>query len=93
MPLSLARSGINTSLVLCGPTAMYLLLGVGCRTPTEAALLPPHELEAAEVSDYREVTLSHSAAKKLAADSIRTAQLKYKAAYDRNTRKVDYIQA
>ena len=42
----------------------FLLLGVDCRTPTEAALLPPHELEATEVSDYREeVILSLSTAR------------------------------
>ena len=32
----------------------FLLLGVDCWTPTEAALLPPHELEAVDVSDYWE---------------------------------------
>ena len=31
----------------------FLLLGVDCWTPTEAALLPPQKLEATEVSDYR----------------------------------------
>ena len=69
----------------------FLLLGVDCRTPTEAALLPPHELEATEVSDYREeVILSLSTARKLAAESIRAAQSRYKGSYDRSSRKADY---
>jgi transposase InsO family protein len=69
----------------------FLLLGVDCRTPTEAALLPPHELEATEVSDYREeVILSLSTARKLAAESIRAAQSRYKGSYDRSSREADY---
>ena len=32
----------------------FLLLGIDSRTPTEAALLPPQELEPTEISDYRE---------------------------------------
>ena len=55
----------------------FLLLGVDCRTPTEAAMLPPHDLEAVEVSDYREeMILSLSTARRMAAESIRAAQAK-----------------
>ena len=62
-----------------GEKPSFVLLGVDCRTPTEAALLPPQELEATEVSDYRQkVVLSLSTA-----DSIRTAQARYKKTYDR----------
>ena len=32
----------------------FLLLGIDCHTPMEAALLPPQELEPTEISDYRE---------------------------------------
>ena len=32
----------------------YLLFGMDCRTPTEAALLPPKPLRTSEISDYRE---------------------------------------
>jgi transposase InsO family protein len=70
-----------------GEKPSYLLLGIDCRTPTEAALLLPHELEATEVSDYREkVVLSLSASRQMAADAIRAAQAKYKAVYDRSSR-------
>ena len=56
----------------------FLLLGVDCQTPIEAALLPPHDLQAADISDYREkVVLSLSSARQMAADSIRTAQAGY----------------
>ena len=69
----------------------FLLLGVDCRTPTEAALLPPQELEATEVSHYREkVVLSLSTARQMAADSIRTAQARYNTTYDRSSRETDY---
>ena len=74
-----------------GEKPSFLLLGVDCRTPSEAALLPPHELEATDVSDYREqVILSLSTARQLAAVSIRTAQEKYKEVYDRSSRVADY---
>ena len=48
-----------------GEKPSFLLLGIDCRTPTEAALLPPNELEATEVSDYKEVILSLSVARKV----------------------------
>ena len=32
----------------------YLLFGMDCCTPTEAALLPPKPLRTTEISDYRE---------------------------------------
>ena len=61
----------------------FLLLGIDCRTPTEAALLPPQELEPTEVSDYREeLILSFSTARKLAAESIKDAQARYKKTYE-----------
>jgi hypothetical protein len=74
-----------------GEKPSFLLLGVDCRTPTEAALLPSHELEATEVSDYREeVILSLSVARRMAAESIQLAQARYKKLYDRSSREVDY---
>lgn len=49
----------------------------------EAALLPPHELEAIDVSDYREkVVLLLSTARQMAADPIRTVQAQYKKTYE-----------
>ena len=58
-----------------------------CRSPTEAALLPPHDLEVTKVSDYREEkVLSLSTARKMTVESIQKA--KYKRIYDRDTRPV-----
>ena len=74
-----------------GEKPSFLLLGVDCRTPTEAALLRPHDLEAADISDYREkVVLSLSTARQMAADSIRTAQARYKKTYDRSSQATNY---
>ena len=69
----------------------FLLRGMDCHTPTEAALLRPQEIEPVEVSDYREeIILSLSTARKLAAESIRTAQAQYKRMYDKSSREADY---
>lgn len=69
----------------------FLLLGIDCRTPSEAALLPPQELEPTEVTDYREeLILSLSAARTLAAESIKGAQSRYKKSYDKLSREADY---
>ena len=69
----------------------FLLFGIDCRTPTEAALLPPQELEPTEVADYREeLILSLSTARKIAAESIKSAQARYKKTYDKLSREADY---
>ena len=69
----------------------FLLLGIDCRTPTEAALLQPHELEPTDVADYREeLVLSLSTARKLAAESIKSAQSRYKKTYDQLSREANY---
>lgn len=62
----------------------FLLLGIDCCTPTEVALLPPCELEPTEVADYREeLILSLSTARELVAESINSAQARYKKMYDK----------
>ena len=64
----------------------FLLFGIDCRIPTEAALLPPKPVEPTTVPDYRkQVILSLSTARKLAVESIKKAQHKYKAIYERKT--------
>ena len=51
-----------------GEKPSFLLLGIDCRTPTEAALLPSNGLKVTKVSNYREkVILSLSTARRLAA--------------------------
>ena len=74
-----------------GEKPSFLLYGVDCRTPSEAALLPPPNVESTEVSNYREeMVLSLSAARRLAAEAIRAAQTKYKTSYDRHSQDMDY---
>ena len=74
-----------------GEKPSFFLLGVDCRTPREAALLPTHVVEATEVTDYHEeLVLSLSTARRLAAESIQAAQAKYKRSYDRHSREIDY---
>ena len=66
----------------------FLLFSMDCRTPTEAAYLLPSSLRPADVSDYR-LILSLSLARKLAAESIQKAQVKYKRDYDRGVKMGD----
>ena len=69
----------------------YLLFGMDCRTPTEAAMLPPSGVQFTDVSTYREeLTVSLASARNLAASSIRQAQKKYKKSYDRKVVCRDY---
>ena len=69
----------------------FLLFGVDCRYPTEAALLPPSSCDPALVEDYREeLVLSLSHARTLAAQCMSKAQDKYKAGYDQHARTNQY---
>ena len=69
----------------------FLLFGTDCRYPTEAALLPPTDIEPADVIDYRqELMLALSSARELAAESIQEAQRKYKRTYDTRSRITEY---
>ena len=69
----------------------YLLFGMDCRTPTEAAMLPPSVVQLTDVSTYREeLTVSLASARNLAASSIRQAQKKYKKSNDRKVVRRDY---
>ena len=55
----------------------YLLFGFDCRTPSEAALLPPTEWEATNMAEYREeLVVSLSSARETAAQAIQRAQKK-----------------
>ena len=76
----------NTPHESTGEKPSFLLFGYDCRTPTEAALLPPASLDPTTVADYREqLVLSLSTARALAVDSIKQAQGKYKRLYDRKS--------
>ena len=74
-----------------GEKPSYLLFGVDLRTPTEAALMPPHALEPQDVQDYREeVTMSLSSARNLAVQALSRSQQRHKAVYDRRATTRDY---
>ena len=49
----------NVSNDSTGEKPSFLLLGIDCRTPTEAGVLPPKELQATDVTDYCEDQLFH----------------------------------
>ena len=69
----------------------YLLFGMDCRTPSEAALLPPTSIQPTDMSDFREeLTLSLSSARKIAASCIQQAQKKYKRNYDQKASVREY---
>ena len=68
----------------------FLLFGIDCRSPTEAAYMPTGDLWPAQVDDYREqLMMTLSSARELAASNIRKAQGRYKEQYDRHARPCD----
>ena len=74
-----------------GEKPSFLLYGMDCRSPTDAALLPTEEIEPVDVTDYREeLVLNLSHARNIAAESIKRAQSKYKRNYDRTIREAKY---
>ena len=76
----------NTPHETTGEKPSFLLFGYDCRTPSEAALLPPSSLEPATITYYREhVMLSLSSARELAVQAIKKAQGRYKTVYDRKS--------
>ena len=66
----------------------FLLFGMDCQYPTEAALLPPTPTD---VEDYRhELTLGLSSARQLVVECIQSAQTQYKSSYDHKSMVRDY---
>ena len=81
----------NTPHESTGEKPSYLLFGIDCRTPTEAALLPPSHIEPTELSSYREeMILSLSTARNAAAKRIQKSQKKNKDYYDRRATHTSY---
>ena len=81
----------NTPHETTGEKASFLLFGIDCRTPSEAALLPPTQSEPIEeFADYRqELVLSLSSARAQTTKSIRKAQKYYKAHYNKKQYQVE----
>ena len=65
-------------------TPSFLLYGWNCRSPTEAAFVPPEDLTPMSVTDYRkEIMLNLSLARKSALE-------RYKTQYNRNSTNYQY---
>ena len=74
----------NTPHESTGEKPSYLLFGMDCRSPSQAALLPPTRGHVTNVEDYREeLTLTLAQARQLAVETIQKAQRKYKRQYDK----------
>ena len=81
----------NTPHDSTGEKPSYLLFGTDLRSPTEAAYLPPSELEWNVPEDYREeVTTMLSSARSLAVESIQKAQEVYKRYFDRKAKQQQF---
>ena len=81
----------NTPHEATGEKPSFLLFGLDYRTSTEAAFLPPAQLQVADVDDYRqELVVSLSSARELAAKSIQAAQKKYKKLFDKKARPTSF---
>ena len=69
----------------------YLLFGLDCRSPTEAAFLPVEPSGPVDITEYHEeVVLSLSSARKFAAANIKVAQRNYKCQYDKHSVSVRF---
>ncbi len=78
----------NTPHSATGEKPSFLLYGVDCRSPTEAAYLPTDEVTPSDLEDYREeLMMSLTSARGLAANSIQRSQQQYKKQYDKKTRE------
>ena len=74
----------NTLQISTGEKPLFLLYGVDCRIPTEAAYLPVSDTCPSNVEDYHvELMISLSSARETAATKIQKAQSRYKN-YDRD---------
>ena len=77
----------NTPHSSTGEKPSFLLYGVDCRSPSEAAYLPPSSTVPTDVCDYRkELMVSLTSARELATSTLQKAQSRYKRQYDRTAR-------
>ena len=76
----------NTPHDSTGEKPSFLLFGIDCRSPSEAAYLKPADTYPVDINDYREeLQVSITSARKLAVTTIQKAQKKQKASYDKHT--------
>ena len=82
----------NTPHSSTGEKPSFLLFGMDCHSPTEAAHMPVSDIYPTQLDDYREkfmATLS-SAREVAAGKNIQRAQKRYKEHYDRGTKSPDF---
>ena len=76
----------NTPHDTTGEKPSFLLFGWDCKSPSEAAMLPPDGAQPTAVDDYRqELIQSLSTARQNALQNIGRSQKKYKKQYDRRS--------
>ncbi len=76
-----------------GEKPSFLLYGVDCRSPTEAALMPPSDatVKDLDIADYREqVVMTLSSARETAVQARRKAQGRYKRNYDKKAKCLSF---
>ena len=67
------------------------VIGVDCRAPIEAALLPPGAVDPTDIVDYREeLMLLLSSTRELAVSNARAAQRHYQDLYDKKSKPAGY---
>ena len=76
----------NTSYAATGKRPSYLLFGVNCHSPTEAAFMTPNQYSYTNIC--QELVLSLSAALEEAAKSIQKVQKRYKKHYDKKMHSI-----
>ena len=80
----------NTPHSSTGEKPSFLLYGIDCRSPTEAAYLPSADMSPTDIDDNREeLMLSLTSARELTTTAIRKAQAHYKSQYDKTARVRD----
>ena len=74
----------NTPHSTTGEKLSFHLFGYDCKSPSEAAMLPPDGAQPTDIADYRqELTESLSTARQTALHSNSRVQARYKKQYDR----------
>ena len=73
----------NTPHTSTGEKPSFLLFGMDCHSPTEAAYMPVCDIYPTQLDNYREkLMVTMSSARELAAGNIQRAQRRYKEQYD-----------
>ena len=81
----------NTPHSTTGEKPSFLLFGWDCKSPCEAAMLPPASTQPTTVADYRrDLMESMSSARQSALQTIRRSQKKYKKQYNRKSHSYSY---